>query len=372
MNGDIAPYAICCVQGSWHSYGRTLRGMSDSRVVMRRNLEMMCDYIDACFGIGAQRLPVKLICFPEFSLSGHYNYEHTTDDIKSTQAVTIPGPETDVLAAKAKQYATYIAAVNLENDPLIPNNFFNTAFIINPEGKIILKYRKLNAAFGCSPHDVYDTYLNPVTGKRDCFPVVDTNIGRLSCFICGDLGMAEIPKIYTLKGADILLHLSSGYSWEVAMCQLRARAVDNTIYVVHENWAEMVVSVSDIDGQSTPSAVDTRGGGNSAIIDFTGEVTVQAQSSTPQLLIGMVDVMRLRRERKLWRRANPLNPGGNFLALTRTELYAPYYDRTIYPPNQLLDATPAQRAHDASAAKRRHEALDNLEAYHDFYSETDV
>ena len=62
----------------------------------------------------------------------------TKDEAKRLLAISVPGEETDMLAAKAKQYGTYIAAQALENDPDWPDLFFNTGFIINPQGKIIL------------------------------------------------------------------------------------------------------------------------------------------------------------------------------------------------------------------------------------------
>ena len=76
----------------------------------------------------------------------------------------------------------YLAAVNLELDPVWPDFCFNTGFIINPKGKVILKYRKTVTnnplTVTCSAHDIMEKYTDPITGKYDPFPVVDTAIGR--------------------------------------------------------------------------------------------------------------------------------------------------------------------------------------------------
>jgi predicted amidohydrolase len=331
----------------------------------------MCDYIDHVFQAAVLPTQVRLFCFPEFGIGGHYSFQDTTADVKRQEAISIPGVETEALAARAKKYNCYIAAVNNENDPAYPDNFFNTAFIINPKGKIILKYRKMNIAFGLNPHDILDNYVNPITGVKDYFPVVDTELGRLGCFICGDLGMPEIPRIYALKGCEVLLHLSSGYSWEMVINLLRARAVDNTIYMVHENWGSITISERNFNG--TPLTFSSsRGGGGSCIIDYNGDFIVRAEGNTPQVVLGMVDVARLRREREQWRRPNPFGQGGNFLANTRTELYAPFYSRSIYPPNTRKDGSVMAGPHDDSSRERRQMALANLKKFHDFYSEESV
>ena len=95
----------------------------------------MTEYIDAAFGGLSDGGPTKtrLVAFPEFSFGAVYNTRTTTEEVKKYQCITIPGPETDALAAKARQYNTYIVACNNENDPAVPDYFFNTASPIQPE-----------------------------------------------------------------------------------------------------------------------------------------------------------------------------------------------------------------------------------------------
>jgi len=367
----IKPYTVCTVQAYWEVYNPNLRGEFDEKF-KERNLQRMGDSIDACFsGPIARIVPVKLICFPEFSIGGCYDATTTTKEVKKYQAITIPGPETDILAEKAKQHKTYIAAVNHENDPAIPDFFFNTAFIINPEGKIILKYRKLNCLFGCSPHDILSEYKNPITGTCELFPVVDTEIGRLACMIAADLQLPEIPKIYALKGAEVLLRLSAGFSTGMALLTLRVRAQDNTIYIVNENWAGTVLTTERPNETWATTNVDARHGGGCMIIDYQGNIIDEAEGNAPQLVQGNIDIMALREARKHF---TPLYfvGKGNIVAQTRTELYAPYYNKTIFPPNQILTMGPMKNASDKNREVRRNQALENLMQFQDFYSENDV
>lgn len=368
-NQVIAPYAACSVQSYVENYNPNIRGEFERETLMKRNLQRMCDYIDAIFAVGANKPVVKLVCFPEFSIGGLYNTQTTVQEVKKYQAITIPGPETDMLAAKAKQYEVYIAACNHENDLAWPDNFFNTAFIINPQGKIILKYRKMNVAFGLNPHDIFDKYLNPITGTRDFFPVVDTKIGRLACFICGDLMIPEIVRASALKGAEVVCHLNSGFAGELPRHVLRTRAWDNTVYIVEDNWAARIISTEVLGATKIPTAVDSRGGGQAMIVDYFGNIVAEAGDETPQLVFGMIDIVALRETRKKFRMGVA---GGDSLTRTRTEVYAPFYGKTLFPPNQVLVEGPITRINDATVTKRRNQALKNRETFFEFYSEDDV
>ncbi|MCX8126113.1 MAG: hypothetical protein N3E40_03075, partial [Dehalococcoidia bacterium] len=368
--GPIKPWAVCLVQANWENYNPNLKGELEGDSFKKRNLEMMCAYIDACFTMTPRPKPVRLVCFPEFSIGGMYGRNTTTEEVKKYEAITIPGPETEVLAERARRYNTYIAAVNHENDPLVPDFFFNTAFIINPKGKIILKYRKLNNLFGCNPHDIYDIYVNPITGKKDFFPVVDTEIGRLSVGICADIYIPEIPKVYALKGADIWLHLTSSRSWLLDTHLLVARAVDNTIYVAHENWASRVLTTEVIGGTRVATHVDSFEGGGSMVIAPYGHIISEAYGTAEQLVVGEIDVETLRKKRETFVQLRGDN--GNALAWTRTELFREYYNRTIFPPNGVLRDGPMKRSNDETVTRRREEAVANLKGFRDFYSEDDV
>ena len=365
--GNIAPWTAACVQATFEMANPSYAGKLEGAPLKKRNLDMMCSYIDACFA-GPLALPVRLVCFPEFSIGGMYNTRTTTEQVKKYQAITIPGPETDRLAAKAKEYNVYIAAVNHENDPLRPDFFFNTAFIISPKGKIILKYRKLNTQFGCNPHDVYDEYVNPVTKTRDFFPVVETEIGRLSCGICADLWVQEIPRAYAFKGADIWLHLTAGHFYENGEALLRARAIDNTIYVLHENFASQVVNTRRLGDTRIATHISSGYGGNSMVLDYYGNILARALGTGEELVMADIDVMKLRAVRQNYRRSLR----GNAVAQTRTELFAPYYNRTIFPPNRTIKEGPMRHTNDELVEERRQQAVQNVLSGYSFYSEKDV
>jgi len=360
----IKRYSACCVQAYLEDFNPDIRGEFEGDELKMRNVEMMCDYIDAIFFHGESS--VKLVCFGEFGIGGKYAAKTTVEEVKKYEAISIPGPETDILAAKAKQHGIYITACNHENDPALPDNFMNTAFIINPKGKIILKYRKVDTQFGCAPHDIHDKYLNPITGTRDYFPVVDTEIGRLACMICADIGSPEIPRIYALKGAEVLLHCNGGHVGEIDRIKIRARAADNTIYVVTDNRAGEVLLSKKVGDIRLPIRLGAGSGcGGSMIIGPYGKIIKEANGTSPQLVSGPIDIMDLREKRQMWLKGGV----GNYVARRRTEMYEPHFSRTIFPPNGVLMDGPMKRAHDETVTKRRKQAVRNILDGYDFYSE---
>lgn len=372
----IEPYEIAVIQAA--KIAPRSGGLGKLRENVEKNLQHYSDLIDMCCGANAVAAtglslsdPVRMVTFGEFGITGPYAPPEITDhrfthrEVMEHLALRIPGSETDVLAQKAKQHGIYVAAVNFEADPEWPDFHFNTAFIINPEGKIILKYRKTltnnPVECACTAHDVMDEYTNPITGKYDPFPVVDTAIGRFGCMICADLASPEIPRIYAMKGADVVLHLTSGNAdaaggprpQGIIEAIKRVRAWDNVIYFVQSNWGPN-------EGSFIPTAIS----GHSAIVDYLGNVLAESDDSTEKIVRAKVDIEACRKQKKLFYR-NPLTQ-------MRTELYAPYYHRTVYPPNTFLEGGPLEHNLDTRQQALFSQALTNLEDCQDYYSETEI
>jgi predicted amidohydrolase len=57
--------------------------------------------------------------------------------------VKIPGEETDMIAATAKELNVFVAAMLYEYDTEWPDRYFNTMFLIDPKGKIVVRHRKM-------------------------------------------------------------------------------------------------------------------------------------------------------------------------------------------------------------------------------------
>jgi len=342
---------------------------------LNRYYELL-DFICGGFLVGRAEFSVaggvKLITFAEYAITGTWSPARSDQKIFNKKeiieniAIRIPGEETDILAAQAKKYRVYIAAQNLEHDPEWPDLFFNTGFIIGPEGKIILKYRKtvtnVPIAMHCSAHDIMSAYKNPITKEYDPFPVVDTEIGRLAVMVCGDILAPEIPRVYAIKGADVVLHLTSGQSTSgggnrpigTTEAAIQTRAYDNGVYFVHSNTGPEL-------GGYFPRA---RVAGYSTVHDYTGVRIAEAEDSNEQVVRAKLDIEARRRFAEQYSQ--------NQLTIIRTELYAPYYNQPIYPANTFLHDGPIEQILEDKQRGYFNQAKENLKKCHHFYSEKDV
>lgn len=152
------------------------------------------------------------------------------------KAQTIPGPFTDMLAERVKKYRCYAIASLHERDGDL---FYNTAVLIDREGRIAGKYRKVHLAMSEG-----EAGLTP--GSE--YPVFDTDFGRIGILICWDEWFSEPARILRLKGAEMLfLPLAGDGSdahWDAVS---RARAMDNGLFFVSSG------TVSDASRIITPN-----------------------------------------------------------------------------------------------------------------------
>jgi len=182
-----------------------IRGSPPVPSTLEKNLAFWAGLIDSA----AVHKP-DLICLPEAMNIVSINLPLTK------LAEPIPGPTSNMLADKAKQYGTYICGCFYERDGDL---VFNTAVLINREGEIIGKYRKVHPYWpeeleGCSPGDE--------------IPVFRTDFGTVGIMICYDSWFAETARLLALKGAELILFPNAGYEPKI----IPARAIDNHVYIV--------------------------------------------------------------------------------------------------------------------------------------------
>jgi len=260
--------------------------------------------------------PVKLVVCPENILRHEFNEKEAPQAERVLTAAEVPGPETDRIAEMAKKYNTYISMSIHEKDPKYPGYFLNTAFIMNPKGRIILKYRKINPwvplEVSTSPHDLLDVYDDPL------FPVVETELGNLACMVCYDQFFPEVARQLTFNGAEVLIkptifppypqHMNyEPYDWYTIVNKMRS--IENMVYGVNCNSAKY---------------------GNSMIVDYMGRTLAKGAKGAPMTIGATVDVDAMRE----YRNKTQLH---NMVQQLRTECYT-YLNTPMWPANKpLLD-----------------------------------
>ncbi len=283
---------------------------------MRRSTDRILSMIDSAVAGAAPFLPVKLVVFPEFAHAAPVF--PTAGELIEKLAVEIPNEHTERLHQKAKEYGIYIQSGSmLEIDKKYKNALFNTTCLIAPEG-ILYKYRKVNTwipyEVHTSPHDI-EGY------EEELFPVADTPIGKIGTAICYDWLFPEVLRQLAANGAEVLVRVSAYMDPWNATAPMdwwtiinRARAIENTAYVVAANQAASLKNYPPYSWS-----------GGSQIVDFEGRLLADASPGPGErIVVAPVDVSAVRHERETRR-------GHSMLAHLRTEAY-PIYQKHIYPP----------------------------------------
>ncbi|CAN5799952.1 carbon-nitrogen hydrolase family protein [soil metagenome] len=283
---------------------------------MRRNTDRILSMVDSAVAGSAPFLPVKLVVFPEFAHAAPVF--PTAEELIEKLAIEIPNEHTERIWQKAKEHNIYIQTGSmLEVDAKWKNALFNTTCLIGPEG-ILYKYRKVNTwipyEVHTSPHDI-EGYDEPL------FPVADTPFGRIGTAICYDWLFPEVLRQLAANGAEVLARVSAYMDPWNATAPMdwwtiinRARAIENTAYVVAANQAASLKNYPPYSWS-----------GGSQIFDFEGRLLADASPGPGErIVVAPIDVSALRHERETRR-------GHSFLAHLRTEAY-PIYQKHFYPP----------------------------------------
>ncbi|MEX2216905.1 MAG: carbon-nitrogen hydrolase family protein [Phycisphaeraceae bacterium] len=216
----------------------------------------------------------KIIVLPETAITGYM-----PTDLKRTWQVdnrelsggltgvnpkdaaeTVPGQSTKAFAALAGELGIYLTIPLLEVDKK-SGEYFNTIVLADPEGKIVLHYRKLNpwpwAERGWA-----------TTGDRG-HQYIDSPYGRLGLLICYDINF-EPPKLKKKK-VDHLLYCIAWVDDENSTWfkkQLPAIAKENNLNIIGANWSL----------EAAIEKPDWHGYGNSLIISNEGNVMTKVKS----------------------------------------------------------------------------------------------
>jgi predicted amidohydrolase len=150
---------------------------------------------------------LRLVVLPEYVLTG-FPMGEAAAVWSAKAALEIDGPEYQALGAIARAADIFLAGNAYEQDPHFPGLYFQTSFVIAPDAKVVLRYRRLISMFSPSPYDVYDRYVG-VYGAEALFPVAETEIGRLAAIASEEILYPEIARAHALRGAEVFVHSSS-------------------------------------------------------------------------------------------------------------------------------------------------------------------
>ena len=314
---NIKPWRASCIQMRSRLAVKAADRLG-AWAIIKENLAQALELIDSA---SQGREPAQLVVLPEFALQGPPHGLPAAAWIEKA-CCPVPGAITEPLQELAHRRHIYIGAHQFESDPEWPGRYFNTCFLIDPAGTVILRYRRINTAAFPSPHDFMDAYLARYS-TAEIFPVVDTPLGRLAMIPCGEINVPEVARVLMMQGAEVFLHPTNSPRRPAQEAAKMVRAAENMVFVISANVAHGI-------GFSLDGSVP---GGRSHIIDYLGRTLAYEDGAEETTGVSaMIDVEALRAARcKDTGTSNPL-------LRARWEMYRPFFgSASFYPPNSFLD-----------------------------------
>ena len=213
-------------------------------------------------------------------------------------AESIPGPSTEFYGSLAKELGVVIVTSLFEKRA--PGLYHNTAIVIESDGTIAGKYRKMHIPDDPAYYEKF--YFTP--GDLGFHPI-DTSIGRLGVLVCWDQWYPEAARLMALQGAELLIYPTAiGYeSSDSEEEQQRQREAWTTVQRGHAVTNGLpVISVNRVGFEPDPSK-QTNGiqfWGSSMVVGPQGEFLYRAPADEEVSRIVKVDLERSEQVRRWW------------------------------------------------------------------------
>jgi N-carbamoylputrescine amidase len=227
---------------------------------------------------------VQVLCLQEVF---NQPYFCPSQDVKWYAAVEkIPdGPTVRLMQDYAKKYSMVIVVPIYEED--ITGVYYNTAAVIDADGKYLGKYRKTHIPQVAGFYEKF--FFKP---GNSGWPVFQTAYCRLGVYICYDRHFPEGWRGLALNGAEYIVNPSatvaglSQYLWEL---EQPASAAANGCYIGAINRV----------GTEAPWNIG-RFYGSSYFVNPRGKIIAKASEDKDELLVADMDWDLVREVRNLW------------------------------------------------------------------------
>ena len=241
----------------------------------------------------------KFVVFPELALTTFFPrwFIEDEEELNSFYEKEMPNADTQPLFDKAAELGVgfYLGYAELADDELGKSHKFNTSILVNEQGKIASKYRKIHLP----GHTENETWRPFQHLEKRYFEPGDTGFGT-SDFMGGKVGMAlcndrrwpETYRVMALQGAEMIVlgyntpmhyppvpqhdHLQAFHNHVV----MQASAYQNGCWIIacakagHEEGCDLL--------------------GDSCIIAPTGEIVAQAKTLGDELIVADCDFEQTR------------------------------------------------------------------------------
>ena len=222
-----------------------------------------------------------------------------TEDVDNFDlAEPIPGPSTNFFGEIARQNNVVIVTSLFERRA--PGLYHNTAVVIERDGSIAGKYRKMHIPDDPAYYEKF--YFTP--GDMG-FKPIQTSVGKLGVQVCWDQWYPEGARLMALAGAEILIYPTAiGYAaTDTKDEQQRQREAWTTVQRGHAVANGLpVVAVNRVGFEPDPSG-QTDGiqfWGSSFVAGPQGELLYRASDNEEESVIVNIDLEHSEDVRRWW------------------------------------------------------------------------
>jgi len=228
---------------------------------------------------------VQIVCMQEVFTTPYFCAEQEPRWYEAVEKIP-DGPTVKLMQEVAKKHGMVIIVPIYEEE--ITGVYYNTAAVIDADGKYLGKYRK-NHIPHTKPGFWEKYYFKP--GNLG-YPTFETAFARIGVYICYDRHFPEGARALGLNGAEIVFNPSatvaglSEYLWEL---EQPAHAVANGYFVgaINRVGHEKPWDIGEFYGKSY-------------FCNPRGKIIAQASRDSDELVVADLDLDQIREVRNVW------------------------------------------------------------------------
>jgi len=248
--------------------------------IKRINIDKHLDLIEEAANQG-----VKILCMQEVFTTPYFCAEQQTRWYEAVEKIP-DGPTIKLMQETARDHGMVIVVPIYEEE--MTGVYYNTAAVIDADGKYLGKYRKMHIPH-VAPGFWEKFYFKP--GNLG-YPTFETAYARVGVYICYDRHFPEGARALGLNGAEIVFNPSatvaglSEYLWKL---EQPAHAVANGYFIAAINRVgyEAPWNIGEFYGQSY-------------FCDPRGQIIAQAPRDEDALVVADLNLDMIREVRNTW------------------------------------------------------------------------
>ena len=248
--------------------------------IKQANIEKNLRFIDEAANQG-----VQIVCMQEVFTTPYFCAEQEPRWYEAVEKIP-DGPTVKLMQGVARKHGMVVIVPIYEEE--ITGVYYNTAAVIDADGKYLGKYRK-NHIPHTKPGFWEKYYFKP--GNLG-YPTFETAFARIGVYICYDRHFPEGARALGLNGAEIVFNPSatvaglSEYLWEL---EQPAHAVANGYFVgaINRVGHEQPWDIGEFYGKSY-------------FCNPRGKIIAQASRDSDELVVADLDLDQIREVRNVW------------------------------------------------------------------------